>query len=48
MASHPLGWGLIPRSLSRFGRDPLPARPSSQNSNSLNQVSASAVSTKYV
>nr|CAX70187.1 hypothetical protein [Schistosoma japonicum] len=22
MASHPLGWGLIPRSWSRFGRDP--------------------------
>ncbi|CAI2723719.1 unnamed protein product [Schistosoma spindalis] len=47
MATHPLGWGLIPRSWARFGRDPLPAHPSTQNSNSLNQVSASVVSTKY-
>ncbi|CAH8471533.1 unnamed protein product [Schistosoma rodhaini] len=46
MASHPLGWGLIPRSWARFGRDPLPARPSAHNSNS-NQVSASVASTKY-
>nr|CAH8831792.1 unnamed protein product [Trichobilharzia regenti] len=28
MATHPLGWGLVPRSWSRFARDPQPTRPS--------------------
>lgn len=26
MATHPLGWGLIPRSWSRFASDPQPLR----------------------
>ncbi|KAK4472638.1 hypothetical protein MN116_003872 [Schistosoma mekongi] len=46
MASHPLGWGLIPRSWSRFGRDPLPTHSNAHSCNGSAKVSTSVVSTK--
>ncbi|KAH8852833.1 Protein cereblon [Schistosoma japonicum] len=46
MASHPLGWGLIPRSWSRFGRDPLPTRLNTHSCNESAKISTSVVSAK--
>ncbi|CAH8452994.1 unnamed protein product [Heterobilharzia americana] len=46
MASHPLGWGLVPRSWARFARDPQPTRSATCTSVGSVQGSSSVQPTK--